>query len=82
MKSPFALSNRENHHEIADIFNRYGDQYRQNNSTSCDQAKVMRHIQHAAQQHLADMLNNATSVAMKKLPTIPAGIDIVQNAKP
>ena len=45
MKSPFALSNRENHHEIADIFDRYGDQYRQNNSISCDQAKVVRHIQ-------------------------------------
>ena len=45
MKSPFALSNRENRHEIADIFNRYGDQYRQNNNISCAQAKVMRHIE-------------------------------------
>ena len=45
MKSPFALLNRENRHEIADIFNRYGDQYRQNNNISCAQAKVMHHIQ-------------------------------------
>ncbi len=82
MKPPFTLSNRENRHEIADIFNRYGDQYRQNNNISCAQAKVMHHIQNAEQQHLADMSNNAMSVVMKKLPTIPAGIGIVQSAKP
>ena len=45
MKSPFALLNRENRHEIADIFNRYGDQYRQNNNISCAQTKVMHHIE-------------------------------------
>ncbi|MCP3892461.1 MAG: IS91 family transposase [Desulfobulbaceae bacterium] len=36
---------RRNHHEIADIFNLYGEQYREHNSISCEQAKVMHHIQ-------------------------------------
>jgi len=36
---------RRNHFEIADIFNHYGEQYRRHNSISCEQVKVMHHIQ-------------------------------------
>lgn len=36
---------RKNQHEIADIFNLYGELYRRHNNISCEQAKVMHHIQ-------------------------------------
>jgi hypothetical protein len=36
---------RKNQHEIADIFNHYGELYRRHNNISCEQAKVMHHIQ-------------------------------------
>lgn len=45
MKQPPAVSNRKNHHEVADVFNLYGEQYRQDNNPSSEQLKIMRHIQ-------------------------------------
>ncbi|MCP3889305.1 MAG: hypothetical protein GY702_10595 [Desulfobulbaceae bacterium] len=45
MKQIFAVPGRTNHHEVADIFNRYGEQYRHNNNPSYERTKVMRHIQ-------------------------------------
>lgn len=45
MKQNFPVPMRRHHHEVADIFNLYGDQYRQENSLSYEQIKVMRHIQ-------------------------------------
>jgi len=35
---------REEHHEVSDIFRVYGKEYHKNNSLSYEQAKVMRHI--------------------------------------
>lgn len=45
MKKPLAVSARKNNLEVADIFHLYGEQYRQSNSLSCEQIKVIRHIQ-------------------------------------
>lgn len=45
MKQTLAVSNRKNHLEVADVFHLYGKQYRQCNSPSYEQIKVMHHIQ-------------------------------------
>jgi predicted Zn-ribbon and HTH transcriptional regulator len=45
MKQTPAVSNQKNHLEIADVFNLYGEQYRQYNNRSYEQIKVIRHIQ-------------------------------------
>jgi predicted Zn-ribbon and HTH transcriptional regulator len=45
MKRTPAVANRKNHLEVADVFHLYGEQYRQGNSLSYKQFKVMRHIQ-------------------------------------
>ncbi len=45
MKRTPAVANRKNNFEVADVFHLYGEQYRQGNSLSYKQFKVMRHIQ-------------------------------------
>ena len=45
MKQTLAVSSREKHLEVADVFQLYGEQYRQCNSPSYEQIKVMRHVQ-------------------------------------
>jgi predicted Zn-ribbon and HTH transcriptional regulator len=45
MKRTPAAANRKNNFEVADVFHLYGEQYRQGNSLSYKQFKVMRHIQ-------------------------------------
>ena len=45
MKKTLAASACKNNFEVADVFHLYGEQYRQSNSLSYEQIKVMRHIE-------------------------------------
>ena len=67
MKQIFPVPIRTHHHEVADIFNLYGDQYRQNNSLSYEQIKVMRHIQTCRTAELGGHVEQCNECGFEKI---------------
>jgi predicted Zn-ribbon and HTH transcriptional regulator len=67
MKQIFAVPVRAYNHEVADIFNRYGEQYRQNNNLSYEQTKVMRHIQTCRTAELGGHLEQCNECGFEKI---------------
>jgi predicted Zn-ribbon and HTH transcriptional regulator len=67
MKQILPVPMRRHHHEVADIFNLYGDQYRQNNSHSYEQIKVMRHIQTCRTAELGGHVEQCNECGFEKI---------------
>lgn len=67
MKHILPAPMRRHHHEVADIFNLYGDQYRQNNSLSYEQIKVMRHIQTCRTAKLGGHVEQCNECGFEKI---------------
>lgn len=65
MKQNLPVPMRRHHHEVADIFNLYGDQYRQNNSISYE--KVMRHIQICRTAELGGHVEQCNECGFEKI---------------
>jgi predicted Zn-ribbon and HTH transcriptional regulator len=67
MKQIIPVPMRRHHNEVADIFNLYGDQYRQNNSLSYEQIKVMRHIQICRTAELGGHVEQCNECGFEKI---------------
>ena len=67
MKQTLAVSVRTHHHEVADIFNRHGDQYRENKNLSYEQLKVMRHIQICRTAELGGHVEQCNECGFEKI---------------
>lgn len=67
MKQNLPVPMRRHHHEVADIFNLYGDQYRQENSLSYEQIKVMRHIQTCRTAQLGGHVEQCNECGFEKI---------------
>ncbi len=67
MKFSFTVPDKENHYEVADIFNRYGEQYRQCSSTSYEQDKVMGHIQACRTATLGGHIEKCSECGYEKI---------------
>jgi predicted Zn-ribbon and HTH transcriptional regulator len=67
MKQIFPVPIRTHRHEVADIFNLYGEQYRQNNSLSYEQIKVMRHIQTCRTAELGGHVEQCNECGFEKI---------------
>jgi hypothetical protein len=70
-------------YEVADIFNLYGEEYRQNHKLTTDQLNSMSCmlLSIAAPQNMVSMLMYATTAVILKQPIIPAATAIVPNVK-
>ena len=67
MKQTLAVSNCNNHFEVADIFHLYGKQYRQCNSPSYGQIRVMRHIQICRTAALSGHIEQCNECGFEKI---------------
>ncbi len=67
--------------ELADIFRKYGEDYRRSHFLSTEQSKTMYHKKYAVQLCLGDILKPVTTVVSKRMLTTHAGTGTARNAR-
>jgi len=67
MKTPLPVSPCKNNHEVADVFHHYGDQYRQYNSLSYEQKRVMLNIQACRTAKLGGHVDQCNECGFEKI---------------
>ena len=67
--------------EVADVFRRYGQEYRQCHFLSSEQFKIMRLIEMCRTAELGGIPKHVIIVVLNRMPITPAGTGTVQNAR-
>lgn len=80
-KRRVAMTKDKRPHEVADIFRQYGEDYRRSNFLSAEQSKTMYHIEVCPYRSTRAIAKRVINTVSNKMPTTPAGIDTVRNAR-